>query len=48
MSSGTLISIVVAVIGCILAIFFYMNDSLDRRIERAVNHPDFLKKVADP
>lgn len=47
MSSGTLISIIVAVIGCILAIFFYMNDSLDRRIERAVNHPDFLKKVAD-
>ena len=47
MSSGTLISILVAVIGCILAIFFYMNDSLDRRIGRAVNNPDFLKKVAD-
>ena len=30
-----------------LAVFFYMNDSLDKRIERAVNHPDFIKKVAD-
>jgi hypothetical protein len=47
MSAGTLISIIVAVVGCVLAIFFYMNDSLDKRIDKAVNHPDFLKKVAD-
>lgn len=43
MSTGTIVSIV----GCILAVFFYMNDSLDKRIEKTVNHPDFIKKVAD-
>ena len=30
-----------------LSYFLYMNDSLDKRIERAVTHPDFIKKVAD-
>ncbi len=46
MSPETIISIVVAVIGCILAIFFYMNNSINKRIEKAINHPDFIKKVA--
>lgn len=47
MNAGTLISIIVGVVACILAVFFYMNDSLNKRIEMAVNHPDFIKKVAD-
>ena len=47
MGTGTTISIIVTVLGLILAIFFYINDSLDKRIERAVTHPDFIKKVAD-
>ncbi len=47
MSPGTIISIGLTIIGCILAIFFYMNDSLDKRIETAVKHPDFIKKVAE-
>lgn len=47
MGPGTTISIIVGVVACILAIFFYMNESLDKRIEKAVNHPDFIKKVAE-
>ena len=47
MSTGNLISIIVDVAGCILAIFFYMNESLDKRIAKAMTHPDFIKKVAD-
>ncbi len=47
MSAGTIISIIVGVAGIILAIFFYMNESFNKRIENAVNHPDFIKKVAD-
>ena len=33
MSSGTLIGAILTVIGVILTIFFYMNDSLDKRIQ---------------
>ena len=47
MGPGTIISIIVAVFGCILFIFFYMNDSLDKRIEKAISHPDFITKVAE-
>lgn len=47
MSTGTLVSIIVGVVACILAVFFYMNDSIDKRIERSINHPDFIRKVAD-
>ena len=47
MSSGTLIGAILTVFGVIVAIFFYMNDSIDKKIQAAVNHPDFLKKVAD-
>ncbi|OPY88864.1 MAG: hypothetical protein A4E71_00194 [Smithella sp. PtaU1.Bin162] len=47
MGSGTIVSIIVAVIGCVLAVFFYMNDSLDKRIDKAINHPEFIKKVAE-
>ena len=44
---GTLISIIVAVTACILGVFFYMNDSLNKRIEIKINLPEFIKKVAD-
>jgi len=47
MSAGTLISIILAMVGCILAVFFYMNDSINQRIEKTVNHPDFIKKLAN-
>lgn len=47
MGPGTIISIIVAVSGCVLAIFFYMNDSLDKRIEKAINSPEFIGKVAE-
>ena len=47
MSVGTTVSVIVAIASIILAIFFYMNDSLNKRIEEAINHPDFLRKVAD-
>lgn len=47
MSFGTLIGIIIGAVGCILAVFFYMNDSIDKRIENTINHPDFIKKVAD-
>ncbi len=47
MSAGTIISIIVAVTGCILAVFFYMNDSINKRIESTINDPKFIKKVAD-
>ena len=47
MSAEKIISIIVGVVAIILTIFIYMNDSLNKRIENAVNHPDFIKKVAD-
>ena len=47
MGPGTIISIIVAVLGCVLAIFFYMNDSLDKRIAKAINHPEFIENVAE-
>ena len=47
MSAGTIISIFVAVVGCILVVFFYMNDSITKRIEMTINDPKFIKKVAD-
>lgn len=47
MSAGTIISIMIGVVGCILAVFFYMNDSINKRIERTINDPKFIKKVAD-
>ncbi|WP_169309372.1 hypothetical protein [Desulforhopalus sp. IMCC35007] len=47
MGTGTTISIIIAVVAIILTIFFYMNDSLDKRVEKAINHPDFIKKVAE-
>ncbi len=47
MNAGTLISIIVAVTGCILAVFFYMNDSINKRIENMISDPKFIKKVAD-
>ncbi|MBU4185664.1 MAG: hypothetical protein KKI12_01995 [Proteobacteria bacterium] len=47
MSTGTIISIIIAVVGCILVVFFYMNDSINKRIEITINDPKFIKKVAD-
>jgi hypothetical protein len=47
MGSGTIISIIVTVFAAVITIFFYMNDSIDKRIEKAINHPDFIKKVAE-
>ncbi len=47
MSAGTVIGIIVGVVGILVAVFFYMNDSFDKRIEAAVNHPDFVKRVAE-
>lgn len=47
MSAGTVITTIVGVAAILLAIFFYMNDSLNKKIETAISHPDFVKKVAD-
>ncbi len=47
MGPGTIIGIIVGVASILVAIFFYMNDSVDRKINAAINHPDFIKKVAE-
>jgi hypothetical protein len=47
MNSGTLLGAFISIIAIMVTIVLYMNDSLDKRIQAAVNHPDFLKKVAD-
>lgn len=46
MSAGTVVGIIVGVVGILVAIFFYMNDSVNKRIDAAINHPEFVRKVA--
>ena len=47
MRAATIIRIIIGVAGLILAVFFYMNDSINKKIEMTVNDPKFIKKVAD-
>ena len=47
MSTGTTISIIVGVTAIIVGIILHMNDSVNKKIETAVSHPDFVKKVAE-
>ena len=47
MRAGTIIGIIIGVAGLILAVFFYMNDSINKKIEMTVNDPKFIKRVAD-
>jgi hypothetical protein len=47
MGSMAIISIIVALLAGVLGVIFYMNDSLDKRIDKAINHPEFIKKVAE-
>jgi hypothetical protein len=46
MGTGTIIGIIFTALGVVVTIFFYMNDSLDRKIEKTINHPEFIEKVA--
>ena len=46
-STGTLVGAIVAVMAIMVTIVFYVNDSLDKKIQAAINSPAFLKKVAD-
>jgi len=47
MNSWSIAGIFVAVIGVMIAFISQMNNTIDKKIQGEINHPDFIKKVAD-
>jgi hypothetical protein len=46
MNFGAFLGVLIAIIGILLAGFFYFNGQLDKRIDQAINNPVFIQKVA--